>query len=358
VRDPGPDDKDRFVVVGHPYDDAVDPDGSYEVLALSSAGVLTTTGTRFPMGPPADEAIVFTPDGEIGFAVQDDGTLGVFRLDAAGVPTVLDAAFSDGGFYAGALTMSEDGGTLWVVDPNFPENGGGVYGVSIACDGTLTGTGRAFEAKSGAAYFDLGGGHAFLAARGALGSTEVAHAHRIAFDPTPGLVASVDAFGDDEAILSWAALARGGRHVLLGDNSAFASSPNRVAAVEITTGGLAASQLLTGIDDPYSIAMSPFDDAAIVTSGFGDAIYVLDYDPSAAAPLSIRGELAYAGSGPQLPGALAMVTRGGLDGRVFIADVRGVYVVRFGAGADVEDLDVFDLGGGVENVVAGIGVVP
>jgi hypothetical protein len=85
---------------------------------------------------------------------------------------------------------------------------------------------------------------------------------------------------------------------------------------------------------------------------------VLDYDPAAAQPFTVRGELAYAAGGPQLPGALAMVERGALDGRVLIADVRGLFVVDFHPGAVVEDAGLTDLGGGTEDIVVGVGVQP
>jgi hypothetical protein len=71
---------------------------------------------------------------------------------------------------------------------------------------------------------------------------------------------------------------------------------------------------------------------SLACTGCGD-----DPDPAAAQPFTVRGELAYAAGGPQLPGALAMVERGALDGRVLIADVRGLFVVDFRAGAVVED---------------------
>jgi hypothetical protein len=350
-----PADRDRFVVVGHPYDDATDPDGSYEVLRLSAAGALTSTGTRFFMGPPADHRIVFTPNGEVGFAVQDDGTIGVFSIDATGAVTVLDEGVS-GDFYAGNVRWRGDG--VWVVDGNFPKNGGGLYTLALSCGGVVTPGPRVLEAKSAQdLFFDEGTGDALLAARGALGSTEVAHVHRLDL-AGPTLLASADAFGDDEAITSWVALTRGGGHLVLGDNSAFSAVPNRVAAVEITATGLGAVQVLPDIEDPYSIAVSPFDDAILVASGFGDALLAVDYDPASATPLSLRGELTYVGGPPQLPGALAMVERGALDGRVLIADVRGVTMVQFGPNAEVEHLGVVDLGGEVEDIVAGVGVQP
>lgn len=356
--DAGPADKERFVVVGHPYDDAMDPDGSYEVLRLSTSGELSTTGVRFHMGRPTDEAIRFTPDGEIGFAVQDDGTVGVFRIDAMGAVTVIDDAVT-GAFYADNVRWDEAGAAVFVVDTNFPENGGGLYTIALGCDDSLTPGPRLFESKSASDVFlDAATGDALLAARGALGSTAIAHVHRLDMGPPPSSIVSVDAFGDDDAITSWVARTRNGKHLVLGDNSAFSAVPNRVAAVEITAAGLGAVQTISGIDDPYSIAVSPFDDAIVVTSGFGDGIFVVDYDPAAAQPLALRGELPYAGSPPQLPGSLASVDRGSLDGLVLISDVRGVYQVRFGANATVTDLGVFALNDTVEDIVVGIGVQP
>lgn len=355
ARDPGPGDKDRFVVVGHPFD-ASSTTGTYEVLALSQAGALTTTGSRFTMGEASDREMAFTPDGAVGFAVQKDGTVGVFGLDAAGSPTVLDAAFT-GAFYAEAVRVSDDGATLFIVDPNFPENGGGVFSVPIDCAGGLGTPTKLFESKSARAYVPVSAGSALTVARGALGSTAVAHAHLVSL-AGPTSASSVDAFGDDEAILASFALTHDGKHLLVGDNSGFSAVPNRVAVVGVSATALTAVDVLPDIEDPFSLAASPFDDTAIVASGFGDAIFILDYDAAALAPFTLRGELPYASGGPQLPGALSMLERGALSGRVFIAEVRGVYQVDLAGGGSVVDLDVFDLGGGTENIASGIGVQP
>jgi len=342
--------------VGHPFDDAEDPNGSYEVLALSTAGELSQTGHKFHMGRAEERPIVFSPNGELGFAVQKDGSVGVFRLASDGTPTVISPG-EQGDFYADALRWSAAG--PYVVDGNFPKNGGGLYQLLVACDASLMASPRLFDAKNARDLFiDAASGDVLLAARAALGSTEVAHVHRLTLGTPPSLVASKDAFGDDEASTSFAARTRIGRHVIVADNASFSEVPNRVAAVEVTTNGLGAVQTLSGFDDPYAIAVSPFDDAIVVTSGFGNGIFVVDYDPQAAAPLSLRGELDYVGTSPQLPGALATVERGPLDGRVLIADVRGVYSVQFAPGAQVQDLGVFELGPGSEAIVVGIGVQP
>lgn len=353
ARELGPADAARAVVVGHLF--ASPPD--YERLSLAPGGALSPTGTRFEMGKPTDHEIAFTPDGELGFAAQDDGSIGVFRIEADGSVTVLEAGLT-GDYYAESVTVSTDGKTLYVVDTNFPENGGGVYAMPIGCDDTLGPAAKLVESKNAEMLIPFGDGQAILAARAAGPDSPVpSHVHRLSLPST--VDASVDAFGDDEALISWAALTRNGKHVLIGDNSAFGTGPNRVAAVEVTAAGLEARQVFTDIDDPYSIATSPFDDTAVVTSGFGDGIFVLDYDPgNAAAPFSVRGELDYATTGPQLPGALTMIKRGALDGLVLVADVRGVYQVAFQPDGGVLDLDVLSLGEENADIVTGIGAQP
>ena len=112
------------------------------------------------------------------------------------------------------------------------------------------------------------------------------------------------------------------------------------------------------VEDPVAIATSPFDDAAIVVSGFGDAIFVLDYSPDAAAPFSLRGELTYVGDAPALPGSVVEVERGALDGLVLVAENSGVRRVRFAAGGVVTDLGVLDFGSGTGEIVGAIGVTP
>lgn len=343
------------MVVGHPFDTSTST-GTYEVLALSASGVMTTTGSRFTMGEASEREMAFTPDGEVGFAVQDDGSVGVFTLSATGTPTVLDAAFS-GAFYADAVRVSDDGSTLFIVDPNFPENGGGIYSAPIDCSGGLGTPTKLFESKSARAFVPLSAGSAALVARGALGSTAVSHAHLVDLSG-PTVTSSVDAFGDDDAILASFALTHDGNHLLIGDNSSFSGVPNRVAVIGVGASALTTVDVLPDIEDPYSIAASPFDDTAIVASGFGDAIFILDYTPAAATPFTLRGELAYVGGGPQIPGSLAMISRGTLSGHVFIAEVRGVYRVELAGGGSVVDHDVLDLGGGNANIVGGIGVQP
>jgi hypothetical protein len=357
VRTAGPVDAARFVVIGHAFDAQGNDAQDYEVLSLSSSGALAKTGTHFAMGTASDTEIVFTPDGKLGFTAQDDGSLGAFRIHEDGKVDVLTAAFP-ASFYASRVVMSPEGDHLFVLDENFPNNGGGVYRVDIGCDDTLTDKGLLFASKNAHGLGFLGGSDVILAAREALGATAAATALRITLGATPKLVDAVDAFGHDDAIVSTLTLTRDGKFALLGDYSGFAATPNSVAVIGIEPGGLSVTQDLPMIEDPFSLQASPFDDAAIVVSGFGDAIFVLDYAPAAAAPFSLRGKLPYVGGHPQVPGASAMVKRGALDGRVLIAEVRGVFQVQFAPKGVVTDLGLFDLAGGEESITSSIGVQP
>src|SRR6185295_3490683 len=115
---------------------------------------------------------------------------------------------------------------------------------------------------------------------------------------------------------------------------------------------------LMPIDDPIAIVASPFDDAALVASGFGNAFFALDYDPDAAEPFAVRGELAYQGAPPQLPGGAVRVDRGALAGRVLVAENLGVRQVSFEGGGVITDLGLTSLGSGSESIVGAIGVQP
>jgi hypothetical protein len=353
-RPPAPADAARSVVVSHPYADGGGGADAWELLALSASGELSRPGTTFSMGRSTGGRVHFTPDGELGFVAQEDGTLGVFRI-SGGQVEVLHEAY-DGSFYAHDVMIAPEGDHLIVLDVNFPNNGGGLYRVDIGCDGALVDRGLVTPSRLAYAGVWLDG-DVVLAVRDVLGAPGAHQVARLAW-PTPSLLSSSVAFPDDEAIVAGFARTRDGAFLLVGDNSGFASVPNRVAVVK-TAGGLGAVQVLPDLEDPYAIATSPTNDAAIVVSGFGDAIVVLDYDPTdAASPFTLRGELAYTGAGPQLPGALATVDRGSLDGLVLVSELSGVRRVRFGANGAVTDLGLFDLGDGMENVVGAVGVAP
>jgi hypothetical protein len=172
-------------------------------------------------------------------------------------------------------------------------------------------------------------------------------------------VDGVDAFPDDDAIVSSAAITPDGRYALIGDNSAFSGVPNRVAVVAVEAAGLTATQVLSPIEDPYALVASPHGDAALVVSGFGEELIVLGYDPNdLSTPFSIDGPPIYQGGPPGLPGKAVLIDRGDLRGRVLLTEYNGVRQVTFQPGGSVLDHGLTTFGAGMENNVGAIGVQP
>jgi hypothetical protein len=359
-RVPGPVDAPRKVVISHPYDSNGGKANTWEVLDLDPSGTLTKTGTTFDMGRAFWGEVAFTPDGKVGIVAQEDGALGVMRFDDAGAVTVVHASFQ-GSFYAELVVMDPSGDGAFILDPNFRNNGGGLYRVAIGCDGTLTDLGMVAPSKLARGMVRLGAtpSLAVLASADVLASAAGDNAHLLDLSgAAPALVAGAPAFPDNNAIVSSVARTHDDRYALIGDNSEF-DPPNRVSVVRVTGNALVPTQLFTSIEDPYSIVTSPFDNAALVVSGYGNAIFGLGYDPNnATSPFVVDGEIAYVGKAPALPATAVMIDRGALRGRVLVSELSGVRQVRFEQDGNITDLGPLAFGSGLQNIVGAIGVMP
>jgi hypothetical protein len=358
-RTPAPADRERRVVIGRPYTAGGMPASTWEVLDLAADGTLTRPDPRriFEMGRTTvtSGTMAFTPDGEIGIVAQDDGTLGVFSLAPDGTPMTIHARF-DGGFYASRVVIDESGDRAWVVDVNTRENGGGIYGVAINCDGSLTATGLIAPARSPGGVTIIGD-HALVAARDVVDSQAGDDVHVITWGGTPVAVTGADVFPDDMQIIGGTALTADGGTYLVGDVSGFSSVPNRVAVASVTGTTLAFEAVLAPIEDPEAIAVSPFGDVAVVASALGDALVVVDAGAPGGA-WRVRGEVAYAGGSPQLPGDFAAIDRGTLRGRVLVSENVSIRQLAFRANGDVDDLGSLGFGSGLDQVTGAIGVTP
>ncbi|MEO6953033.1 MAG: hypothetical protein ABI321_14630 [Polyangia bacterium] len=347
----------RALVVSHPFAADGSAATDYEVLALATNGAITRPGTHFSMGTNSNGDIVFTPDGKFGYASQDNGNIGIFAVSGDLVVKVIAPMF-EAGAYASRLVMSQAGDQLYILDPDTTANHGGVYTAPIYCDGSLGQATLVTAADVPSGLEPLAGGDYALAARGLDGAAATDNVHRITLAPY-ARIASVAAFPDQKSQITGQAVTHDGKFVLFGDSSEFSGEDNRVAVVAVTATGLTATQLLTPIVDPYAILTSPYDNAAIVMSGYGNAIYRLTYDPTnATKPFVNQGELTYMGAKPMLPGISVLVSRGVLKGHAFIAEVGGVRHLQFTLLGAVTDLGLFDLGGDVANGLGVVGVQP
>lgn len=355
-------DRDRFVVVAHPYLDAPPPDNranAYGVYRLTASGELSDTGSRFDMGRTPWGTLHFTPDGRTGLVAQEDGTLGVFQLDAQGQPTVVHTGYADG-FYAQDLVVLPDGDAIYVLDGNFRNNGGGIFRVDLACDGTLSNPTKLVESKLAQGLVLLSNGRAAIAARDVIEEPAQAYVHLVTLEPTPTYHAGADVFGDDEASLSAFALTQDEQFLFAGDSSGFSSVPNRMGIARIDGDTLTPLQVLSPLSDPISVVTSPFDNTAIILAIQGDAIFRVTYDEAnTTAPFAIAGELDYTGGGPALPGSAAMIRRGPLEGRVLIAENVAIRQVQFNPDGTVTDLGPLAAqGSGSLAITGAIGVQP
>ncbi|MEM9189954.1 MAG: hypothetical protein AAGF12_12300 [Myxococcota bacterium] len=345
-REPKAADRVRYVVVSQPFSDAGEQN-RYGVLELGTDGTLASTGPSFEMGRITVGSIAFTPDGEVGIVAQNDGSLGVFRLDDAGTPTVVHRAFS-GAFYASTVVMGPEGLYAYVLDTQFRTSGGGVYRFPIGRDGSLSAPELILPAQLPAGFFLTDdGASALVVAKDAVDApTDAFDLHRVSLEDPPTRAASLKMF-QGEYIVGAAAVWRD-QFVLVGDNCAFCG-PNQVAVAKVSTVEPSFAGAVQ-IEDPIAIITSPFEDLALVMSGFGNAVFVLER----LEPLSMPTELAYNGDGPALPGGAVMIERGTLTGLILMAENQGVRRIRLREGRIIEDLGRTS----TEFVVGAIGVQP
>ena len=346
-------DRVRYGAIGLPYTADADPSNAWEIVAISTTGGVTFGVDTFTMSRQPLGEVVFTPDGEVGLVAQDDGTIGVFTVGAAGEATVVHAGF-EGSFYAHRVVMDPEGEMAWVLDVNFPENGGGLYAVSIGCDGSLRDLGLIAETKL---FYDLelrSPGLAVAYAKTFLDAPFAYDLHKITLAPIDA-TGGVDAFtADDDAIVADLALTMDKQFALVADNNAFGTG-NRIAVVDVVPATPTFVQMLT-VEDPVSIAVSPFDDVVIVSSGFADAAVVVEYDAGTSPPFGAPVEMTYVGNAPELPGNLVTIYRGSLEGRAFLAELSGIRRLEFEGGGQVTDLGLVKRGDGVENIVGALGI--
>jgi hypothetical protein len=348
----------RQLIVARPYNESGAKSNRWEALALAPSGDITANNRFFDMGRATSGNIAFTPDGEIGLVAQEDGSVGVFRVLASGDIEVLHAAFKEG-FYASEVFMGPEGDRAFVMDGNWRENGGGIYTLKIGCDDSIKSEGLLVPAKLPKQPLWRENGDLLVLAHDFGNSAADQDLHLLSASDITSPTSSTTVFPDRDAIVASAAVTADQNFVLVGDNSGFSPVPNRVAVARLNDQSVESVQLLSPIEDPFAIATSPFDDAALVVSGFGDALLVLDYDPSALdSPFSISGPLAYLGGKPQLPGSLVMIDRGDLRGTILIAENGGVRRVAFEGGGIVSDKGRTDIGSSFLGIVGAIGVQP
>lgn len=349
-RVPAAADRARKVVVARPFTGT-----EYEVFDLSETGELSRPGVSFSMGSGQQGTIQFTPDGEVGFVAQKDGTIGVFRFSQSGQPEVLEAAF-DPGFYVSGILIDPSGDVLWGWETGFRDVGGALFRMELACASGMPAAAEEFAPAKllrGAQFLDA---NTIAVSAVDLLDDESPNGVHLLDLAGPTRLASAPAFPDTEAIAAGFAVTADGRHALVGDNSAFSQIPNRLGIVRIDGDSLTTVGTID-LHDPVAIVTSPFDDVAIVLSTTGDAIQVLSYDAEAGMPFELQGPLPTQ-QPTLLPLSVATIDRGTLRGRVLVGENVAVRQLQFEGNGTVTDLGLLELGPGIEQITGAIGIQP
>lgn len=355
-----PADRARKVVVAHPFLPGGKAANVWDVLDLSEAGVLTQPNPRmsFTMGRALAGEIVFTPDAELGFVVQEDGSLGVFKLDGAGAPQVLHAAYRSG-FQASRVVMSPAGDRVFVLDRGWPASTGGVHSMRVGCDGTLTSEGRMLSARfaSSLSLPPSRPGIGFLFAEEVAPSSPTANVHLMGWGTSPVVLGSARAFeAGTSVVVTDAKVTAEGRWALIAD------SVPRLAVVELLSTNVRSAQVLPLPVAATALVPSPFGNAVLMVfnAGFDQGgLQVLSLDATKPdAPFKNTGQIAYLGNRPQYPVNAVAIERGALRNRVLVTEESGIRQVRFEADGSVTDLGLTEVLTGSEALPGAIGVQP
>lgn len=366
-------DTDRLVVIARPYDNSGMGANEYEILSLSLQGELFETGNTFSMGRAVDGEILITPDGEVGVVRQEDGSLGVFKLDSKNqTATVIDPAYAglqakvnpSQKRYFSTIAMAPDGSGIYASNASWRGVGGAIWFIPLDCSTGLPGQEVQITEAKLPRHLEImptSSSTLVVASHDVLTSMtrEDAHLVNISTPTTPSLIGSGRVFMDTDAILTAMGVSRDGEYVLVGDSNITSNTNNnRVGVLSIDPQGLTPIQTLSDIQDPASIKVSPYHNAAIVTSFEGNSIQTLTYNPaSPAAPFAKSGSV-MTSTPVQLPSSSVMIEAGMLRGTVLVVENTGIRVLRFESSGDVTELDNLPFGEFVEAIVGAIGVQP
>ena len=327
---PVSDDRVHTVVVGQPF---ATPNDTWRSYALEGE-TLTETGS-FSMGEGTFGRVVWTPDGRVGAVAQDDGTVGIFAAEQGQV-TVIEPAFQQG-FYASSLTMDPDGQTLWIVDGNWANNGGGLYRVSLDCETGAPGTVEKVR-ESKLASFLLIGERTVLVANEV--DEQVGSSAYELVSPQDEVLQGLPLFEHADYSISDAVMALDGR-IWAADYSVFSGVPHSVAVLN-------ADLSLEGrvpVVDPVALVAHPSDGRVLALSAYqaDELVQIssdLEVDPLQTSPL---------------PWAAAGLQSGPDAGLVIVSENEAMLLLRW-TSTGMEELQSVPLGG--DALPGAIGVSP
>jgi hypothetical protein len=349
-------DRDRPVVVAHPYDANSDPGTLASVLVLHSDGTLADTGADLECGP-APALATFTADGRFGVVLgegpgHNQHNLAPFSVDRAGEITRLGGVIDIRGlgFSGSDLVPAPDGSGIWLVHYT---GEGGLFFLSFEEE-------EPFIKPAGSSGYNqfpltLPASMAILPDH----RRAVISGGALAIDDPPYDVTLVDLFAGtilDQQVMGVGSLGgkvavtSDGTRALIPSADPWGAGDHQVMVVSLGSGSILSWQ---GVAVPYPswVAIHPDDGAALVTSWDGDSVTVLDL--SADPPVASQTI-----SGVPLADHLDCVREGSLAGLCLISAVTDLAVISLENDGSASQGPSFAFGDGVENITSGPAIFP
>ena len=342
----------RKLVVSRPYDEDAMASGLFVIHDVALDGTVSPPNGQFTLSRTSGGKIQFTPDGSVGYVRLDDGKIGAFRILADGSTEIVHQAFA-ASEYVSEIVIAPDGQYLYMLTVGFRNVSGGIYRAKIDCKtGELTDEGLMTPAKLAYGMEFVSPTRAFVESVD-IADTEVpGHVHEITVGDTITRVAG-SAFTGEDVGLGGFAVTPDAKFAIVGDNGLF--STHSISVVSLLN-GISSVQNFP-VEDPQDIAVSPFNNAAIILSLEGDKLEIYDVDTSKNEPLTFRSNLATAAP-VLLPADLVMVRQGDLEGHAYIAENVAIRHLVFRPSGTVEDLGLTSNGAGLTGISGAIGVQP
>lgn len=355
---PGPADKARVIVLGHPFGaQSGMPGTDIRTLNLAIDGTITDDGTRIDLGFRVAR-LEMVPSGELLLALGEDGELASLRVNSASNLNVLDQIQLPAAGY-GDLRIAEDGQTVIVAGENVDQTSG-LSTVYLACDGRLIAApNEFFNLRLSSSFVMIPGTSQVVLLGGQTVFAPIDPDDLRVLSRTPGQgftsLATFDIWMDFIDALRIGATPDG-RIIIVPNGSPFSNEGSQASVLQLNGNNLSELERLTGLDDAREVIFSPDGTTALISLlSPGHLAVITDPGTGWAEVDRLRGI--------GLAEQMAMVARGSLSGRVYVpsVDANGgpnLATVAFGMPGVVSNLGQLELGSGNEEIPGPIAITP
>ena len=340
---PREENRERLLIYSTPYNEDISPSDQWSVHRVSTSGEISAETQSLQLGRSSSGEISFTRDSSWAATVTENGHISTFLISADN-EIEIQLQDQDLGIYIQSIFIHPSGEYLYALDPNWPENGGGIYRININCQtGELDEPSLLYASKNVVAIEIFQEG-IIIAAREI--ENIIGYVYYIdSYDN----ITSFDPFDGDEDVILTDLVVDTSNKIYLSENSEFSGVPNRVAIMNWNDGQFNLIEIQE-ILDPVQMLSSPFSSDVTVLSGYGNAIHYLSNGE--------QYEVSYIETSPQLPTSAAQIPNGSLKGEIYITENQGIRKMKFLEGGGIEDLGQGLSTDGLSGITGSIGITP